>query len=81
MPQWLQGLSLLNNVFSRGCATISCRQLLEMMCKGAVSPIDLKLFDLKLFVVYYLDVHKVFREAREILMQQRQVSFVILMFG
>jgi len=76
MPQWLQGLSLLNNVFSRGCATISCRQLLEMMCKGAVSPIDLKLF-----VVYYLDVHKVFREAREILMQQRQVSFVILMFG
>jgi len=64
MSWWLQGLLLLNNVFSRGCATISCREVLEMMCKGAVSPIDLKLF-----LVYYLDVHKVFRQAREILMQ------------
>jgi len=64
MSWWLQGLSLLNNVFSRGCATISCREVLEMMCKGAVSPIDLKLF-----LVYYLDVYKVFRQAREILMQ------------
>jgi hypothetical protein len=64
MSWWLQGLLLLNNVFSRGYATISCREVLEMMCKGAVSPIDLKLF-----LVYYLDVHKVFRQAREILMQ------------